>query len=165
MAPELKKVKEYLADCGLADRVLELQEVSATVEQAAHALHVEPACIAKTISFYREGGCLLIVAAGDCKIDNAKFKRTFGKKAKMLAGEDVQPMTGYPIGGVCPFANPAQAQVWLDESLHRFADVYPAAGTTSSAVRLTCAELEKVAHSCGWVDVCKPVRQEGVEAT
>ncbi|HCC01735.1 MAG TPA: EBSC protein [Ruminococcaceae bacterium] len=157
MEPKLEKVKSYLANFGLANRVMELREASATVKQAAKALHVEPGRIAKTISLEKGEGCVLIVTAGDRKIDNSKFKRTFAQRAKLLSADKVLPLTGYPIGGVCPFCNPESAAVYLDKSLRRFTFVYPAAGTANSVVRLTCAELERASAFREWVDVSKPI--------
>ncbi|QKN23778.1 YbaK/EbsC family protein [Caproicibacterium lactatifermentans] len=163
LAPELQKVQKYLAGFGLADRVKELDQTSATAQQAAQALQVGPGCIAKTISLKKGDGCVLIVTSGDRKIDNAKFKHTFGLRAKLLSTNEVLPLTGYPIGSVCPFCCADTAQVWLDVSLRRFSRVYPAAGTSNSVAALTCAELERAGHSTGWVDVCKPMtpRKEG----
>ncbi len=152
----VKKVKDYLTRFGMESRLKEFAVSSATVELAAKALGVEPARIAKTISFYdKEGGCLLIVTAGDVKINNAKFKAEFGMKAKMLGRDDVERLTGYRVGGVCPFGNPPEAKVYCDVSLRRFEEVYPAGGTDSSCVRLTCDELFQVSHGVKWVDVCK----------
>lgn len=156
MAPALKKVKQYLASYGLADRVCEFAESSATVEQAAHVLQTEPARIAKTISLRREAGCVLVVTSGDTKIDNAKYKKTFSQRPKMLSAAEVEPLTGYRIGGVCPFCCAENARVYLDVSLRRFDTVYPAAGTANSAVRLSCEELEEASGAAGWVDVCRP---------
>lgn len=149
------RVRNYLTKFSMQDRLKEFPVSSATVELAARALGVEPARIAKTISFRREDGCILIVAAGDTKIDNAKFKAEFGMKAKMLGAEEVEPLTGYRIGGVCPFDNPAQAQVYCDLSLKRFETVFPAGGSESSCVSLSCDELFRLSNSVRWVDVCK----------
>ncbi len=153
----IAQVKAYLKTYGRDGDVQEFPVSSATVELAAQALGTEPARIAKTISLYGEGdGCILIVAAGDSKIDNAKFKARFGHKAKMLAGEDVERLTGYQPGGVCPFVNPEGTRVYLDISLRRFDAVYPACGSANSAIRLTCDELETYSQALEWVDVCKP---------
>lgn len=149
------KVKKYLTRFSMQDRLKEFPVSSATVELAAKALEVEPARIAKTISFRREDGCILIVAAGDAKIDNAKFKAEFGFKAKMLSAEEVEPLTGYRIGGVCPFDNPPEARVYCDDSLKRFETVFPAGGSESSCVVLSCDELFRLSESVKWVDVCK----------
>lgn len=155
MNPAVEQVRQALCAYGLDDRVREFAVSSATVELAAKALGVEPERIAKTISLKIGAGCVLIVTAGDQKIDNRKFKARFETKAKMLAADEVEPLTGHPIGGVCPFCYPQTATVYLDESLRRFDTVYPAGGTPNSAVRLTCAELERASQCAGWVDVCK----------
>ncbi|MEY8336924.1 YbaK/EbsC family protein [Lachnospiraceae bacterium 62-35] len=153
----IEKVKEYLKPFGRDKDVLEFEVSSATVELAAHAVGVEPARIAKTMSFCtkEEGGCLLVVTAGDRKIDNSKFKSAFGMKAKMPKGEEVEALTGHEIGGVCPFANPEGVSVYLDESLKRFSTIFPAAGSSNSAIELSCEELERLSLAVGWVDVCK----------
>ena len=151
----VSEVKAYLAQFGLADRVQEFTVSSATVELAAAALGVEPARIAKTLSFKTEAGALLVVAAGDARIDNSKFKAVFNMKAKMLAYEEVEQLVGHAVGGVCPFDIPAEVPIYLDESMKRFTTVYPAAGSASSAAEMTPAELEKTSRARGWVDVCK----------
>lgn len=149
--------KEYLEKIGLGDRVKEFDVSSATVELAAKAVGTEPARIAKTLSFYDKDsdGCILVITAGDTKIDNSKFKHFFGFKAKMLSGEDVERLTGHAIGGVCPFANPDHVAVYLDDSMKRFETVFPAAGSANSAIELTCDELTAYSHASQWVDVCK----------
>ncbi|MGI5893034.1 MAG: YbaK/EbsC family protein [Candidatus Merdivicinus sp.] len=152
----IEQVREYLRRFGRDKDILEFPVSSATVELAAKAVGAEEARIAKTISLYgEEGECVLILAAGDCKIDNAKYRHTFHRKAKMLAFEDVEPMTGHQPGGVCPFANPEGCTVYLDESLRRFDTVFPACGSGNSAIELTCTELEMLSHAAGWVDVCR----------
>lgn len=151
----LEKVAAYLKALGMEERVQVFDVSSATVELAAQAVGVIPARIAKTLSFKVGDGCVLIVAAGDAKVDNGKYKAQFSTKAKMLAPEEVLSLTGHSIGGVCPFANPEGTQVYLDISLQRFDTVYPAAGSSNSAVRLTCQELEHCSRSLGWIDVCK----------
>ena len=152
----IEQVKEYFRQFGREGDVMEFPVSSATVELAAQALGTEPGRIAKTISLYgEEGECLLILAAGDRKIDNAKFKQAFHKKAKMLSFEDVEPMTGHAPGGVCPFANPAGCRVYLDESLKAYDTVYPACGSANSAIALSCGELAEYSKAQGWVDVCK----------
>ena len=128
---------------------------SATVALAAQALQCEPAHIAKTLSFEHGEGAILVVAAGDARIDNAKFKHRFGMKARMLSADRVEPLIGHGVGGVCPFGVKPGVPVYLDESLRRFGIVYPAAGTSSSAVRLTIDELERASACEGWVDVCR----------
>jgi len=151
----VEKVKDYLAGFGMADRVLVFDVSSATVELAAQALGCEPGRIAKTMSFRIGERVALIVAAGDEKIDNRKFKDRFQTKAKMLSRDEVGPLTGNEAGGVCPFGVPEGVDIYLDESLRRFDPVYPAAGSDNSAVRITPDELETVCRPIGWVDVCK----------
>ncbi len=151
----VEKVREYLKPYGVEERIQEFEESSATVELAAHAVGVIPARIAKTLSFKKEEGCILVVTAGDQKIDNSKFKKTFGMKAKMLTADEVIQLTGHAVGGVCPFAVPKSVEVYLDESLKRFQTVFPAAGSSNSAVELTCLELEMCSKASGWVNVCK----------
>lgn len=152
----VESVKNALAQWGLAERIQEFEVSSATVELAAQALGVEPSRIAKSLTFCgKEGGCVMVVAAGDRRIDNAKFKAAFGMKAKMLPHDDALALTGHAVGGVCPFAVKPGVPVWLDESLKAYDVVYPAAGSASSAVRLTVAELEQAAQPAGWVDVTK----------
>lgn len=153
----VERVKEYLNQWGREKDVLELAQSSATVALAAQALGVESARIAKTLSFHDAAeGCLLIVAAGDARVDNKKFKAQFGCKAKMLTPEEALDFTGHAVGGVCPFAVINQAvAIYLDESLRRFETVYPACGSSNSAICLTCAELAEYSRAVGWVDVCK----------
>ena len=153
----LVKAEEDLKKKGMLDRVIHLAASTATVAEAAEALGVEPGMIAKTLSFYEKDGdgCLLVITAGDMKIDNSKFKHFFGYKAKMLSGEDVERLTGPAIGGVCPFANPDHVDVYLDDSMKRFETVFPAAGSSNSAIELTCEELAEYSHAKLWVDVCK----------
>lgn len=149
-------VREYLRRFGKADAVMEFTESSATVALAAEKVGTEPARIAKTLAFYDPEGprrAVLVVAAGDARLHNGSFKREIGGKPRMLAAADVEALTGHPVGGVCPFANPAGTRVYLDESLRRFETVYPAAGTAASAVPMTLAELELAAAAVGWVTV------------
>lgn len=153
-------VKNYLSAYGLADRVIEFEVSSATVALAAQALGCEEAHIAKTLSFMQDDKAVLIVMAGDARIDNPRYKLRFSQKAKMLTPDEAIQYTGHAVGGVCPFALPDGVTVWLDESLLRFETVYPAAGSASSAVRMTPQELEKASRSAGWVDVCKGWRPE-----
>lgn len=153
----IEKVREYFKQYGMEDRILEMEQSSATVELAALAVGVEPARIAKTLSFKKGEETILVVTAGDRKIDNAKYKHYFGLKAKMLTPDEVLERVGHAIGGVCPFAVPKEVQVYLDESMKRFETVYPACGSGNSAVGLTCEELEKYSNSKAWVDVCKPM--------
>ena len=140
---------------GMEDRVIEFTVSSATVELAAQAVGVIPARIAKTLSFLVEDVCVLIVTAGDAKIDNAKYKAMFHTKAKMIPGDIVEELIGHAPGGVCPFVINDGIEVYLDESLKRFDIVYPAAGSGNSAVRLTLPELEHFSGSTKWIDVCK----------
>lgn len=153
----VQKVKEYLKDFGRDCQVKEFPVSSATVELAAKALDVSPARIAKTLSFRKNGedGCILVVTAGDAKIDNAKFKKKFGFKAKMLTPDEVSALTGHDIGGVCPFANPEQTTTYLDLSLQRFESIFPAAGSSNSAIELSCEELKMLSNAAEWIDVCK----------
>lgn len=152
----VKNVREYLEEFGLAERVREFEVSSATVELAAEAAGVIPARIAKTLSFKVDDGAVLIVAAGDAKVDNRKYKDQFGTKAKMLTPEEVIEYTGHAVGGVCPFAiTNGKTTAYLDVSMKRFDSVFPAAGSSSSCVELTLPELEKASRSAGWIDVCK----------
>ena len=153
----IEKVRKYFEKYGIEDRILEFAVSSATVELAAKAVGVESARICKTLSF-KDGneGCILIQTAGDTKIDNRKFKDTFGQKAKMLTAEEVVEFTGHAIGGVCAFAieNP-KVRVYCDESLRRFETVFPACGSSNSAIEFTCDELYKYSQALEWIDVCK----------
>ncbi len=151
----IERARAHLARYGLEDRIRELTVSSATVALAAQALGCEPARIAKTLSFENGEGAILILAAGDARIDNAKFKHRFGMKAHMLSAERVEPLIGHGVGGVCPFGVNEGIPVYLDESLRRFDTVYPAAGTAASAVMLTLPELERASEADGWVDVTK----------
>ena len=154
----VQKVKQYLAQFGAQNRVLEFDVSSATVELAAVAVGVEPGRIAKTLSFKvkDQNKAILIVAAGDVKIDGAKFKQFFGYKSKMLLPEEVEQYTGYQIGGVCPFDNPDGTDVYLDESLKRFDTVFPACGSSNSAIELSLDELWQFSKAKEWTDSCKP---------
>ena len=151
----IERARAHLAKYGLEDRIRELTVSSATVALAAEALGCEPARIAKTLSFENGEGAILILAAGDARIDNAKFKHRFGIKAHMLSADRVEPLIGHGVGGVCPFGVSEGIPVYLDESLKRFDIVYPAAGTAASAVMLTLSELERASEADGWVDVTK----------
>ena len=151
----IEKVRAYFRTLGREQDILEFPVSSATVELAAQAVGVIPARIAKTLSFLVEDRCVLIVAAGDAKIDNPKYKAMFHTKAKMLTPQQAQEMTGHAVGGVCPFANPEGVQTYLDVSLRRFDTVFPAAGSSNSAVELTGDELAEYSPSLGWIDVCK----------
>ncbi len=159
----LERVRAYLQKFGLDGRIRVLDQSSATVELAARALGCEPCRIAKTLSFSVGGGAVLVVAAGDAKVDNAKFKAFFGTKAKMLTPAEAEALVGHAVGGVCPFAVNGGVRTYLDPSLRRFATVFPACGSSDSAIELTCGELESCADGfCGWADVCKlPAPQGG----
>ena len=151
----IEKVKEYFSKCGIADRMREFDVSSATVELAAAALGCEPCRIAKSLSFFVGDKPILVVTAGDVKVDNAKYKARFGVKAKMLTFDEVEPTIGYGVGGVCPFAVNDGVEVYLDESLKRFETVFPACGSANSAIELTIPELEKYSGFTAWIDVCK----------
>lgn len=151
----IEKVRAYFRERGMEDRILEFPVSSATVELAAQALNCEPSWIGKTLSFNVNGVPILIVVAGDARIDNAKYKGCFGVKAKMLSHDDAATLIGHAVGGVCPFAVNEGVQVYLDESLRRFETVYPAAGSGNSAIPLTIPELEMTSKFTDWVDVCK----------
>ncbi len=154
----IDQVRAHLAQYGMAERIRVFDVSTATVELAAAAVGCEPARIAKTLSFALEEGCVLIVCAGDVKIDNPKFKARFHTKAKMLPPERVEELTGHRVGGVCPFAVKADtAKICLDESLRRFETVYPACGSDNSAIELTLEELARITGG-EWVDVCKPAQ-------
>lgn len=152
----VEQVKNYLKQWNLQDKIQEFEVSSATVELAAQAVDCEPARIAKTMSFLVDGRAVLIVLAGDVKIDNRKFKDQFHVKASMIRQEDVERYIGHPVGGVCPFDVREEVDVYLDESMKRFEVMYPAAGSANSAVGLTLAELETASKCRGWVDVSKP---------
>ena len=151
----IEKVKSYFSQFGIDDRIQEFDVSSATVELASQALHCEPCRIAKTLSFLVNGAPILIVTAGDMKIDNGKYKTQFGTKAKMLKADEVTQLVGHSVGGVCPFAVNDGVKVFLDESLKRFQTVFPACGSCNSAIELTIPELELYSMFISWVDVCK----------
>ena len=151
----IEKVREYFRTQGIEDRILEIDVSSATVELAAQAVGCEAARIAKTLSFMVDGAPVLIVAAGDAKVDNPKYKRQFAAKAKMLTAAEAAELVGHAVGGVCPFAVKPGVKVYLDASLKRFETVYPAAGSGNSAIELTIPELERYSGYTAWVDVCK----------
>ena len=151
----IEKVKEYFRQYGMEDRVWEKEHSSATVEEAAEALGCEPQRIAKTLSFRAGDRVVLVVTAGDRKIDNKKYREQFGCKAKMLKFEEVEDLVGHAVGGVCPFAVKEGVEVYLDESLKRFETVFPAAGSSNGMIELSIEELERYSHSLQWVDVCK----------
>ena len=151
----IEAVKEFFAKYGIADRIREFDVSSATVELAAQALGCEPSRIAKTLSFSVNGNPVLIVAAGDAKIDNPKYKAQFGAKAKMLAPDEVETLVGHAVGGVCPFCIHEGVTVYLDVSLKRFSTVFPACGSSNSGIGLSIPELEQYSGYTSWIDVCK----------
>ena len=152
----IERVREYFKSFGMEEQVLELKDSSATVELAAEALGCKPERIAKTMSFAVADEPILVVTAGDVKIDNAKYKAFFGVKAKMLTVQEVDELIGHSVGGVCPFAVNEGVKVYLDDSLKRFKTVFPACGSANSAIELTIAQLEKYSNFLRWIDVCKP---------
>ena len=157
----IEKVRSFLAQYGAADRILEFPVSSATVELAAQALQIEPCRIAKTLAFGVHDTPILIVTAGDAKVDNSAYKKYFHTKAKMLTHEEAHELIGHDVGGVCSFALPENVKVYLDVSLKRFDTVFPAAGSSNSAIEMTCDELEKYSSNfVEWVDVCKGWREE-----
>lgn len=151
----IEKVRAYFAQFGIAERIMEFDVSSATVELAAQALGCEPRRIAKTLSFDAGGETVLVVAAGDGKIDNSKYKAQFGTKAKMLTYDEVEGRVGHAVGGVCPFGVEPGVKVYLDRSLQRFETVFPACGSANSAIELTLPELEQYSGALSWVEVCK----------
>ena len=157
----IQKVREYFKQFGIEDRIREFDVSSATVELAAVAVGVEGARIAKSMSFKVGEEPIIIVVAGDAKVDNSRYKAQFHTKAKMLTHEEAHTLIGHDVGGVCPFALPEDVKVYLDVSLKRFDTVFPAAGSDNSAVEMTCDELERYASNFQeWVDVCKAWRPE-----
>lgn len=153
----IERVREYFKAYDMDGRIQEFDVSSETVALAAEALNCEPYRIAKSMSFKVEDEAILIVTAGDVKIDNPKYKAQFQTKAKMLSYDEVEVMIGHAVGGVCPFAIKDGVKVYLDESLKRFETVFPAAGSGNSAIELTLEELEKYSNYIAWVDVCKPM--------
>lgn len=151
----VENVRKYLKQFGKDSDIQIMDESTATVELAARALGTEEARIAKSLSFYNGNDAMIIVVAGDAKVDNKKFKEKFGFKARMLAPEDTIKFTGHAIGGVCPFALPNNVTVYLDESMKRFETMFPACGSGNSAIELTLDELEKTSSFKEWIDVCK----------
>ncbi|MGN0554387.1 MAG: YbaK/EbsC family protein [Candidatus Fimenecus sp.] len=151
----IERVREYFAQYNMQDRIQEFAVSSATVELAAEALHTDAKRIAKTLSFMVEDKPVLIVAAGDAKIDNPKFKAQFHTKAKMLSFDEVEPLVGHAVGGVCPFGVRDGVEVYLDISLKRFETVFPACGSANSAIELSIPELEQYSGFVSWIDVCK----------
>ena len=158
----IETARAHFRMLGIEDRVMEFDVSSATVELASRALHVQCARISKTLSFKTERGCMLIICAGDARVDNHKFKEFFSFKPKMLLPEEVDDMVGHPVGGVCPFGIKPGIPVYLDESLLRFDTVFPAAGSSNSAIELTIDELFKYSRAKGWVDVCRTPEEQAV---
>lgn len=152
----IERVKEYFRQFDMEGRIIELQESSATVELAAQALGCEPARIAKSLSFMVNDNPILVISAGDVKVDNSKYKAQFGTKAKMLTAQEAETLVGHAVGGVCPFGINEGVTVYLDESLKRFNTVFPACGSGNSAIELTIPEMEQYSGYEEWVDVCKP---------
>jgi len=150
----IERVRQYFSKWNMEDRIQEFDVSSATVELAAKALNCEPMRIAKTLAFKANEKPILIVAAGDARVDNKKYKQKFGAKAKMLSPEEVRELIGYEVGGVCPFGVSEDVAVYLDESLKRFETVFPACGSGNSAIELTIPELEKYSGYLEWIDVC-----------
>ena len=157
----VERAKEHLEKLGMADKIKIFDQSSATVELAAQALGCEPARIAKSLTFMVDGAAVMVIAAGDMRVDNGKYKAQFGTKAKMLSPAEVDELIGHSIGGVCPFGINEGVRVFLDESLKRFEVVFPACGGSNTAVELTLAELEKASGFEQWVDVCKAPNKEG----
>lgn len=151
----IEAVREYLKKYGMEDNILEFDVSSATVELAAQALHTEGKRIAKSLTFRAGEDAVMIVTAGDARIDNGKYKAKFGCKAKMLAPDEVVELVGHAIGGVCPFGVKEGVKVYLDESLKRFETVYPACGSSNSAIELNLEQLEQLSGALEWIDVCK----------
>lgn len=154
----IERVRNYLKKFNKDKDILEMEQSTATVELAALALDTEEARIAKSLSFYdnnNDNNAIIVVVAGDAKIDNKKFKKEFGFKAKMLSPDDAVKFTGHAIGGVCPFALPENVKVFLDNSMKRFETMFPACGSSNSAIELTLEELNKLSNNIKWVDVCK----------
>ena len=156
----IQKVREYFAQWRMEDRVQELSQSSAAVEEAAAALHTEGKRIAKSMSFLVDDQPILVIFAGDARVDNHKFKMRFHKKATMIKHDDVERLIGHPVGGVCPFAVNPGVTVYLDESLKRFQTVFPACGSANSAIELTLPELETYSRAKEWVDVSKGWQEE-----
>ena len=153
----IEKVKEYFKQFSMENRIIEFDQSSATVELASKAINCEPNRIAKTLSFYLNDSALLIIMAGNHKIDNQKFKAFFQTKAKMLTPDDAEKLIGHAVGGVCPFAVNEGVKVYLDVSLKNYETVFPACGSSNSAIELTIEELEKYSNFLEWIDVSKPI--------
>ncbi|HHT35945.1 MAG: YbaK/EbsC family protein [Candidatus Wallacebacter cryptica] len=150
----IERVKEYFRNFGIEDRILEFDVSCATVEEAAEALGCEKGRVAKTLSFHLGKRVVLVVAAGDTRVDNAKYKAEFGRRPRMLSFDEAEPLIGHAVGGVCPFAVNEGVEVYLDRALQRYESVFPACGSSNSLIELSIPELEKYSNSRGWVDVC-----------
>lgn len=159
----IEKVREYFKQWNMENKILEFDVSSATVELAARALNCEPKRIAKTLSFLVRDKCILIVMAGDAKIDNFKYKLQFGTKAKMLTPGEAVTLTGHAVGGICPFAVNDGISIYMDISLKRFSTVFPACGSSNSAIELGIGELEFYSRAKSWIDVCKDWQDENHE--
>lgn len=155
----LERVRAYFQALGIADRIMEFEQSSATVDQAAQILGCGKGRVAKTLSFRLGGRIILVVASGDTRVDNAKYKARFGRRPSMLTNEEAVTLVGYAVGGICPFAVNEGVEVYLDQALKRYDSVYPACGSANSLIELTIPELERYSNSLGWVDVCR--RQGG----
>ncbi len=151
----IERVRKHFEELGIADRIIEFPISSATVELAAQAAGVIPARIAKTLSFKLDERVILIVTAGDARVDNKKYKAKFGGKARMLPPEETVPLIGHAVGGVCPFAVNDGVEVYADISMKRFETVFPACGSSNSAIELSCDEIDEFAKPIEWIDVCK----------
>lgn len=152
-----ERAKAYLEEKGFGERVMEFEKSSATVELAAQAVGTEPGKIAKSLTFLVDGCATMILFAGDARVDNGKYKKTFQTKAKMLSAQEVETYIGHAVGGVCPFGIREGVKVYLDATLKKYDMVYPACGSSNSAVKLTISELEQLSGSLGWVDVAKEI--------
>jgi prolyl-tRNA editing enzyme YbaK/EbsC (Cys-tRNA(Pro) deacylase) len=153
----IEQVRDYLRRWGRDKDIIEMKASTATVTEAAEALGVVPARIAKSISLKQNEGAMVVVTSGDMKLDNRKYKDRFGFKAKMLSPEEALRITGHAVGGVCPFGLPPGVEVYLDDSMKRFKTVFPACGSGNSAIELAMDELDRYSQNKGWVDVCKPI--------
>ena len=151
-----ERVKEYLKKYNMDNRIITVEGISASLKEAAEALGTKEERIAKTLSFKLKDKYIVVVTSGDAKIDNAKYRHTFGEKAHMVSPDEVEEKIGHPIGGVCPFALNEGVEVYLDESLKQFETVFPACGATNNAIEISIEELEKVTNYKSWVDVSKP---------
>jgi len=155
----VERVREYFKALGIAERIMEFEESCATVDQAAQVLNCEKGCVAKTLSFRLGERVILVVASGDTRVDNAKYKAQFGRRPSMLTNEEAVSLIGHAVGGICPFAVNEGVEVYLDQALMRYERVFPACGSSNSLIELTIPELEKYSNSRGWIDVCVTVHK------